>query len=87
MTARPQLKIRLEAHTDSRGTSQYNLQLSIDRANAVRNYLTTQGIDEERINIRGFGESKIRNKCTDHVPCTEAQHSYNRRTEVVIEEN
>ncbi len=87
MTARPQLKIRLEAHTDSRGTSQYNLQLSIDRANAVRNYLTTQGIDEERINIRGFGESKIRNKCGDHVPCTEAQHSYNRRTEVVIEEN
>ncbi|MBK8670418.1 MAG: hypothetical protein IPN89_13605 [Saprospiraceae bacterium] len=45
------------------------------------------GIDEDRITIRGYGESKLRNKCTDNVPCTEANHKYNRRTEVVIEQN
>ncbi len=87
MTQNPNLKVRLESHTDSRGTTSYNLQLSLDRANVVRNYLTEHGIDEDRINIRGFGESRLRNKCSDTVPCTESEHKYNRRTEVVIEEN
>ena len=87
MTQNPNLKVRLESHTDSRGTASYNLQLSLDRANGVRNYLTEHGIDEDRINIRGYGESRLRNKCSDKVPCTESEHSYNRRTEVVIEEN
>ena len=87
MTENPNMKIRLESHTDSRGAAAYNLQLSIDRANAARNYLTQLGIDEDRITIRGYGESKLRNKCTDNVPCTEANHKYNRRTEVVIEQN
>ena len=78
-------KIRLEAHTDSRGTAAYNLQLSIDRANAARKYLTDLGIDEDRINIRGYGETKLRNACSDGVPCSEQKHRYNRRTEVIIE--
>lgn len=85
MSANENMTIRLESHTDSRGTSAYNLQLSINRANAARNYLVAQGIDEDRISIRGYGESKLRNKCKDNIPCTEYQHKQNRRTEVVIE--
>jgi outer membrane protein OmpA-like peptidoglycan-associated protein len=78
-------KIRLEAHTDSRGADAYNMQLSIDRANAARKYLTDLGIDEDRINIRGYGETKLRNECRDGVPCSEKKHRFNRRTEVIIE--
>lgn len=85
MLDNPDMKIRLEAHTDSRGAAPYNLQLSVDRANAARTYLTALGIDEDRITIRGLGESRIRNQCTDGVPCTDEMHAYNRRTEVIVE--
>jgi outer membrane protein OmpA-like peptidoglycan-associated protein len=85
MLLNPEVKVRLESHTDSRGAAAYNLQLSLDRANAARQYLTKTGVDEDRISIRGFGESKLRNECTDNVPCSESKHRYNRRTEVVIE--
>jgi outer membrane protein OmpA-like peptidoglycan-associated protein len=87
MKVKADITVRLESHTDSRGTAAYNLQLSINRANAIRDYLQSSGIDEDRIKIRGYGESKLRNKCADNVPCTDAQHRFNRRTEVVIESN
>ncbi|MBC7884313.1 MAG: OmpA family protein [Saprospiraceae bacterium] len=85
MEKNPDMSVRLESHTDSRGTAAYNLQLSINRAEAVRKYLTSLGIEEDRITIKGYGESKLRNECTDKVACPEAKHRYNRRTEVVIE--
>jgi outer membrane protein OmpA-like peptidoglycan-associated protein len=85
MSIYPEARIRLEAHTDSRGTAGYNLQLSIDRATAARKYLTNLGIDEDRINIRGYGETKLRNECRDGVICSEKKHRFNRRTEVIIE--
>ena len=81
----PNMKVRLEAHTDSRGNDKYNLQLSIRRAEAARDYLEKKGIDPERIEIKGYGETQIRNHCRNGVPCNESEHKYNRRTEVVIE--
>jgi outer membrane protein OmpA-like peptidoglycan-associated protein len=86
MSSRPEMKVRLEAHTDSRGSKAFNLQLSINRANAARDYLIGLGISDHRINIRGFGESKLRNECDDQTPCSDQKHAYNRRTEVIIEE-
>lgn len=81
----PDRNIRIESHTDSRGTHAYNLQLSIKRAEAVRQYLIKQGIDEDRMTIKGYGESRLRNICADGVKCTEEEHKYNRRTEIVVE--
>lgn len=86
MQSKPEMKVKLESHTDSRGTSTYNLQLSINRAEAARTYLINLGIDPARIKIRGWGETKLRNRCTDKVPCKESDHAFNRRTEVFIEE-
>ncbi|MBK9736138.1 MAG: OmpA family protein [Saprospiraceae bacterium] len=86
MLQNPNMIVRLEAHTDSRGTSDYNLQLSINRAEAARKYIINLGVATDRINIKGFGESRLRNECKDHIPCTELKHRYNRRTEVVIEQ-
>jgi len=78
------MEIELGAHTDSRGVNEYNLKLSLKRAEAAKNYLIEQGIAPHRINYFGYGERKPRNHCVDGVTCTEEEHQYNRRTEVKI---
>ena len=85
MLSKSDMKIRLESHTDSRGASAYNLQLSISRAEAARTYLINLGVASDRIKIRGWGETRLRNRCTDKVPCKETDHAFNRRTEVFVE--
>lgn len=80
----PSMEIELIAHTDSRGTTEYNLDLSLRRAESAQNYLVQKGIDEERISAFGYGESQIRNRCLDGVDCSEEEHQFNRRTEVKI---
>ncbi len=51
-------KVDLEGHTDSVGTEQYNQGLSERRTAAVKDYLTTRGIDSGRVSSKGFGETK-----------------------------
>lgn len=80
----PTMAIELSSHTDSRGKSTYNQQLSQKRAEAARAYLIQKGIDSSRIDAKGYGESKLKNKCKDGVNCTEEEHQENRRTEVKI---
>jgi OOP family OmpA-OmpF porin len=58
MNDKPDLRVSVEGHTDSVGTDAYNQRLSERRANAVRDYLVSRGIDASRITSRGFGESK-----------------------------
>lgn len=72
--------IALESHTDSRGTKQSNQDLSDRRAKAVRNYLISKGINSSQLSGNGFGESKLINRCSDGVVCSEAEHRANRRT-------
>ncbi len=52
----PSVKIRIEGHTDSDGSDQYNLTLSQKRADAVKAYLIRAGIESERILALGKGE-------------------------------
>lgn len=81
----PQVKIRLESHTDSRGTHSYNKRLSQNRANSAADYLEQKGIDADRIlSAEGFGETRLINNCSDGVACTRRAHQANRRTEVII---
>jgi outer membrane protein OmpA-like peptidoglycan-associated protein len=55
----PQLRrIRVEGHTDNRGSPQKNLELSKARANAVRDYLIKQGVDPSRLEAEGYGASQ-----------------------------
>jgi outer membrane protein OmpA-like peptidoglycan-associated protein len=82
----PSMKIELSAHTDSRGGELYNLKLSLRRAESAKEYLVAKGIVGERIQAIGYGESRIRNRCTDDVECTDKEHQYNRRTEIKIVE-
>jgi outer membrane protein OmpA-like peptidoglycan-associated protein len=87
MRKNPKMKVRLSAHTDSRGTKIYNQRLSEKRALSAKDYLINNGISGQRIEAVGFGELRLRNKCEDNIACTEEEHSYNRRTEVTILSN
>lgn len=80
----PSMKLELASHTDARGGTAYNLDLSKRRSASVLKYLTSKGIDGGRLVPRGYGESQLRNRCTSGVACSEREHQYNRRTEVKI---
>ena len=81
----PTLKIELGGHTDSRGSDNYNQQLSERRAKAVVDYLTTKkGISLDRLKWAGYGETQLVNECSNGVKCTDDQHQENRRTEFKV---
>lgn len=81
------LTIEISSHTDSRGNDAYNLVLSQKRAEAVVDYLVKQGVDKTNIVAKGYGESRLINRCSDDIDCTAAEHQANRRTEVKVIEN
>jgi outer membrane protein OmpA-like peptidoglycan-associated protein len=56
MKAHPQVKLLIVGHTDSRGSDDYNLVLSLKRAKAASGYLASQGIDKARLSYEGRGE-------------------------------
>jgi len=76
--------IEIGAHTDCRGSDDYNLKLSDLRAKSVCEYLMSQGVLETQINCIGLGETQPLNKCINDVHCTEKEHALNRRCEFVL---
>jgi outer membrane protein OmpA-like peptidoglycan-associated protein/tetratricopeptide (TPR) repeat protein len=80
----PKMQIELRSHTDSRGTAASNMTLSNNRARSAAEYLYTKGIQKGRIIGKGYGETMLINKCADGVPCSDAEHQLNRRTEFKI---
>ena len=78
----PDTNILLEGHTDSKGTEEYNLNLSRERAQSVSNYLATRGVTPTRFTIMGYGESQpVATNDTDE------GRQLNRRVEVAIYAN
>lgn len=84
----PQMKIELGSHTDCRASFAYNMALSKRRAASAVLYLEKHGISRKRLVAAGYGESVLVNGCECEggkvVPCTEADHQLNRRTEIKI---
>ncbi|HJY14257.1 MAG TPA: OmpA family protein, partial [Flavobacterium sp.] len=81
----PNIRIKIESHTDSRGKDSYNLKLSDNRAKSTRDYIVSQDIDSSRIESAiGYGESRLINKCKNGVKCTEEEHLLNRRSDFII---
>jgi outer membrane protein OmpA-like peptidoglycan-associated protein/tetratricopeptide (TPR) repeat protein len=76
--------IEIGAHTDASGPSKYNAELSEKRAQAVKKYLEKKGISPSRLKAKGYGESKLLNKCKDGVRCSSSEHAQNRRTEFKV---
>jgi outer membrane protein OmpA-like peptidoglycan-associated protein len=76
---KPGMEIEIAGHTDNVGSPESNLKLSSDRASAVRAYLVRQGVAENRVIARGYGETQ---PVADNE--TEEGKQKNRRTEVRI---
>ncbi|TKD65110.1 OmpA family protein [Flavobacterium sp. ASW18X] len=83
----PSMVIKIESHTDSRGSRAYNQYLSDKRAKSTRDYLIAHGVAPERIaSAIGYGEDRLLNDCADGVPCSRTTHLENRRSEFIIVE-
>lgn len=81
----PEMRGELSAHTDSRGTDEYNIRLSENRAKSAKKYLVQRGIDPDRITTKGYGETRLKNECADGVECSELKHQMNRRVEFRVD--
>ena len=64
--------LEIAAHTDAVGPSQYNLELSQKRADALKAYLIRKGITADRLKSKGYGETQIKNRCKEGVNCSDA---------------
>ncbi len=81
----PEMVIKIETHSDSRGDTDYNLTLSQKRAESIYKYLISKDISTNRIlSYIGFGEAKPVNKCEDGEDCSEEEYRKNRRSSFVI---
>ena len=82
LLARPDIKVEVDGHTDSRGSDSYNLKLSDARAASVMAYLTSRGVDAGRMTSKGFGETMpVADNATDD------GRELNRRVELKITES
>jgi outer membrane protein OmpA-like peptidoglycan-associated protein len=78
----PGSKVTVEGFADPAGTIEYNLSLSQRRANAVRDYITSRGLDGSLVSSVGYGESRlVRPDASRNMPGAEL----NRRVVFVIE--
>ncbi len=78
----PTYKVSLEGHTDAMGTEMYNVDLSKNRVNAVKDFLVMNGISSDRILINHHGETKPKN-----TNATPEERQTNRRVDVQILRN
>ncbi|MDD3005733.1 OmpA family protein [Flavobacterium sp.] len=77
----PEMSIAINAHTDNKGSADYNQKLSERRAKSSYQYLINKGISASRLSYKGYGESQLLNKCDK---CSAEQDQANRRVEFKI---
>lgn len=80
LTANPNLKVQINGHTDNTGTAASNKVLSLKRATAVVEYLTSHGIATQRLSAKGYGSERPIVSNDDEIGGREI----NRRTEIEI---
>ena len=79
--ANPDVKIRVEGHTDDTGPHDLNMRLSQERAESVRHYLVQKGVSPQRVRAVGYGPDKPLVKGT-----TDEARSKNRRVEFIVDD-
>tara|TARA_R110000868_G_scaffold407465_1_gene688943 strand:+ start:2605 stop:4557 length:1953 start_codon:yes stop_codon:yes gene_type:complete len=88
MNKYPTMELDIRSHTDCRGPEKYNETLSNNRAKSTRQYLIDNGISEDRLTAKGYGESQLVNDCgceqNSDAKCSKAEHQLNRRSEFII---
>ena len=79
LTQNPQIKVQLSSHTDCRGKTDYNMDLSQRRAQSAIEYLIKKGIETSRLSARGYGSTLLAIDC-ECSKCDDSEHQANRRT-------
>jgi peptidoglycan-associated lipoprotein len=80
MKMHPNVNVMIEGHCDERGTREYNLALGEKRANAVRNYLAANGVEEGRLQTISYGKERPAVMGSD-----ETSWAQNRRGVLVVQ--
>lgn len=78
----PELLLDIDGHTSNEGAFQANMKLSVQRAETVKRYLVSKGIDENRLKATGYGPTRPVNEGR-----TEPERSLNRRVELKLRNN
>tara|TARA_R110001606_G_scaffold46487_2_gene119175 strand:+ start:391 stop:2301 length:1911 start_codon:yes stop_codon:yes gene_type:complete len=82
----PQMRLRIQSHTDSRGSNSYNKKLSQQRADTIKDFLLKNGLNPSNIiEATGYGEEMIVNNCKNGAYCLDFLHKQNERTLFVVE--
>ena len=79
LAANPSYAVRIEGHADEQGTREYNLALGARRANAVQEFLVSQGVPQGRLRTVTFGKERPIEVCSE-----EACYARNRRAVTVL---
>ena len=79
LESHPEINVELAGHTDNVGSDAYNLKLSQERAEVVRQALIAQGIAETRLTAKGYGSTRPL-----YLNDTEEHRALNRRTEMIV---
>lgn len=79
LQSNPEYLAIIEGHADEVGTREYNIGLGFRRANAVREFLVSQGIPSDRLRVTSYGKERPIEVCSD-----ESCYSKNRRAVTVI---
>jgi len=78
LQSKTSLRVLIEGNADERGSSEYNMGLGESRARTVKNYLTTYGVPDNRLEITSYGKERPAfPNCGDDESC----HAKNRRVE------
>jgi outer membrane protein OmpA-like peptidoglycan-associated protein len=78
----PEMTILVKSHSDTKGSADYNLNLSEARAQSTVQYLISKGIAKERLSAKGMGSKEPKVDCQSN--CTEVEDAQNRRSEFLI---
>ncbi|MGB6151182.1 MAG: OmpA family protein [Pricia sp.] len=84
MKTNPGIVLEIGTHTDIRGNAEYNRDLSQKRADSAKAFLIENGIADERVIAKGYGESQPIVKCATEESCSEEDHEWKRRCELVV---
>lgn len=84
LQSNPQIVVKLNTHSDARGSKLDNLMKTQKMGEKVEGLLQAKGVDEDSTIPRGYGERYIVNRCKRGILCSEEEQQKNKRIEVVV---
>lgn len=80
----PNVKLYITVHSDSRGSDEYNKEMTTKRAEYIREALMGRGVSANMLIAKGAGEDELINECGNGIRCSNNKHLENRRIEFLL---